>query len=92
LLDQPLINDVLESIAKQEGVLIPFRKGLEHFLRSINKPELLSDVITDMYEALEAQAKVTARTDKDLSGNAELFISKLDVANEYKGILKEYTS
>ncbi len=91
LLDQKLVNDVLESIAKQEGVLVPFRKGLDQFLRSNNKPELLSDVITDMYEALEAQAKITAN-DKELSANAELFISKLNVSSEYRGILKAYIS
>jgi hypothetical protein len=92
LLDEKLVNDVLESIAKQDGVLVPFRKGLDHFLHSNNKPELLSDVVTDMHEALEAQAKITAGNDKDLSANAELFISKLNVSNEYKPILKGYIS
>jgi hypothetical protein len=92
LLDQELVNHVLGSMALQEGVLIPFRKGLDHFLRSTNKPELLSDAITDMYEALEAQGKITARNDKDLSSNAELFISRLGVSNEYKPILKAYIS
>ncbi len=61
-------------------------------MHSNNKPELLSDVVTDMHEALEAQAKITAGNDKDLSANAELFISKLNVSNEYKPILKGYIS
>lgn len=57
------------------------------------RPELLSDVITDAYEALEALAKiVTGRESKDLSGNAELFIKKLGVSENYKKMLKEYIS
>lgn len=53
LLDEKLVNDVLGSKA-QAGVMVPFRKGLDHFLHSNRKPVLLSDVVTDMYEALEA--------------------------------------
>jgi hypothetical protein len=91
LLDEKLVNDVLGSKA-QAGVMVPFRKGLDHFLHSNRKPVLLSDVVTDMYEALEAQAKIIADNDKDLSANAELFISRLSLSNEYKPILKAYIS
>jgi hypothetical protein len=46
----------------------------------------------DMYEAVEALAKiVTARPNrKDLSANAELFISKLNASDHHKKLLKDY--
>lgn len=92
LLDEKLVNDVLGFLGAKghDGVLMPFRKGLDHFLHSVKKPELLVDVITDMYEALEALAKIITARDRDLSANAELLISKLNVSEEYKPILKAY--
>jgi len=92
LLDDKLVNDALGILIdrKYDAVLLPFRKGLDHFLHSTKKPELLTDTVTDMYEALEALAKQVTEKDKDLSGNAELFISKLDVSVEYKDMLKSY--
>jgi hypothetical protein len=92
LLDEKLVNDVLGTLGVKghDGVLVPFKKGLDHFLHSVKKPELLADVITDMYEALEALAKIITGRDKDLSANAELLISKLNVSEEYKPILKAY--
>jgi hypothetical protein len=72
-------------------VLVPYSKGLEHFLHSNKRPELLSDVITDMYESLEALAKiVTGRDTKDLSANAQLFLKEIKTSEPYKNILKEY--
>ncbi len=92
LLDEKLINDVLGCLSPPEfkGVLTPFTKGLEHFLRSMNKPELLPDVVTDMYEAVEALAKLVTGRDKDLSSNAEAFISKVKLSEDYKPMLKDY--
>lgn len=94
LLDEKLVNESLRWLSdkKYESVLNPFSKGLEHFLHAENRPELLSDVITDMYEALEALAKIITERDKDLSGNAELFIKKLGVSDSYKRLVKEYIS
>jgi hypothetical protein len=90
LLDEKLVNDALGFLTSKghDGVLTPFRKGLDHFLHSVKNPERLADVITDTYEALEALAKIITGKDKDLSANAELMISKLSVSEEYKPILK----
>ena len=92
VLDEKLVNDALGFLTSKghDGVLTPFRKGLDHFLHSVKNPERLADVITDMYEALEALAKIITGRDKDLSANAELLISKLNVSEEYKPILKAY--
>ena len=95
ILDQELVNESLRWLSGPiyKNVYVPFEKGLTHFLQSEKRPELLSDVITDMYESLEALAKVvTGRTSKDLSANAELFIQKLKVSESYKRILKDYIS
>ena len=96
LLDEKLVNENLHWLEEQEGyesVLEPFQKGLNHFLYSENRPELLTDVITDMYEAVEALAKiVTGRKNKDLSENRELFVSRVKASKEYKELLKNYIS
>jgi hypothetical protein len=92
-LDESLVNDNLLWLREDssfEGVLKPYEKGLRHLLHSQNRPEVLSDVITDMYESLEALAKLLTGRDSDLSGNAELFIKKIKASDEYKAILKNY--
>jgi len=92
-LDEKLVNDNLlwlRQYSSFKAVLTPFEKGLRHLVHSQNRPELLSDVITDMYEALEALAKVVTGRDTELSGNAELFIKTVKASDEYKVILKHY--
>src|SRR5438128_87602 len=67
LLDDKLVNDVLHWLRHPgyESVSKPYEKGLSHFLQAHIKQDILSDVITDMYEALEALAKiVTGRPER----------------------------
>jgi hypothetical protein len=72
-------------------VRTPFEKGLTHFLYAAKRPEVLADVVTDMYESLEALTKiVTGRSDKDLSANREMFLAKVKASDEYKKLLKHY--
>lgn len=95
LLDDVLVNDNLHWLRdnKYVSVLSPFEKGLNHYLHPERRPELLADVITDMYETVEALAKIiTERPNRDLSANRELFISKIGASKEYKKILSEYIS
>jgi len=93
LLDDKLINDALNWLRAKgyESVLTPYQKGLSHFLQAHVKKDAFSDVITDMYESLEALAKiVTGKPEKDLSGNRELFMSKVNASDSYKVLLKDY--
>lgn len=93
LLDESLVNDPLRwlRIADLPTVLTPFEKGLDHFLHASLDRKLLADVITDMYEALEALAKaVTGRNTKDLSANQEVFVCTLRASDEYKVLLRQY--
>ncbi len=92
LLDEALVNENLKWLADKgyHDVLVPFEKGLRHFLEAQQKPERLGDTVTDVYEAVEALAKLVTGRDRDLSGNAELFISKLKLSEYYKGMLKDY--
>ena len=92
VLDEKLVDDVLGilSSSQHKGVSDPFKKGLDHFLNSIKKPELLPDVLRDMYDALEALAKIICDNDRDLSANREKFVSGLKLADSYKRMLKEY--
>ena len=92
LLDEVLVNENLKWLADKgyHNVLVPFEKGLRHFLEAQQKPERLGDTVTDIYEAVEALAKVVTGRDKDLSGNAELFISKLELSDYYRKMLRDY--
>jgi hypothetical protein len=92
ILDSKLVNDVLGWLPKPQydPVRKPFEKALEHLLQSDKHPQFRSDVVTDMYEALEALAKIVTGRDKELSGNRELFIKKVDATGGYKQLLKDY--
>jgi hypothetical protein len=93
LLDERLVNEQLRWLSDPQyrTVYEPFEKGLSHFLETERKPQLLPDVVTDMYESVEALAKiVTGKPNKDLSGNRELFVSKVKASDHYKTLLKDY--
>jgi hypothetical protein len=82
VLDSALVNNPLNLLNTPEykGVSVAFGKGLDHFLHSTKNPSLLTDVLTDMYEALEAIAKLVCQNEKELSANREGFISSLGLA------------
>jgi hypothetical protein len=92
LLDDKLINDSLLQMNVPEfaSVLAPFEKGLRDFIDSAFNPLRLKDSITDVYESLEALAKIITGRDKDLSANRELFISTLGLNVYYRNILGQY--
>jgi hypothetical protein len=92
LLDDKAVNDVLGLLSNpaHAGAAQAFHKGLDHFLRSTKNPDLLSDVVNRMYEALEATAKVICKNNNDLTGNGEAFVSQLKLPDPYKRFLKEY--
>ncbi len=92
LLDERLVNDILHWLAdpKYESVSTPYEKALRHLIEVDRRPELLQDVITDSYEALEAIAKIICGNNKDLTANRQKFVSILDVSDRYKQMLKSY--
>ena len=92
LLDEKAVNDVLGLLDKPAlaGAAQAFDNGLNHFLHSTKRPELLSDVVIRMHEALEATAKIICDNDKDLTANSESFVSKVKLPEPYKRLLKEY--
>ena len=93
LLDEELVNEPLKWLADPtyKNVLAPLKKGLTHYLEASNNPEKLADTVTDMYEALEALAKIiTERPQKDLSANAELFVNNLKLSEYYRKMVKDY--
>ncbi len=92
LLDESLVKEPLRWLegTKYESVRKPFSKGLSHYLEAQNRLDRLADVITDMYEAVEALAKVVTGKDNDLSKNRELFIKNIQASDYYKQLLKDY--
>ena len=91
LLDRKLVDDPLEWLHNlgYTSVLRPFRKSLDHFLHSRSKPSLLSDAITDAYDALESMAKEVCANNKTFDANREQFISKIKASQDFKKISKE---
>jgi hypothetical protein len=93
LLDEKLVNESLRWLAdpQYQNVLIPFQKGLSHLLEGTKDSQRYGDAVTDMYEALEAMAKiVTGKPTRDLSALREEYITKLRLPEHYKTMLKEY--
>jgi hypothetical protein len=93
LLDKELVNDMLDWLRDKNisSVCEPFEKGLNHFLKSKVDPALLKDVITEMYESLEAMAGIVVSKPKaELSKIQEKYIKELKISSGYKNILKEY--
>lgn len=92
LLDEKLVNEPLEWLRdpKYRNVLVPFEKGLKHWMEGHKNPERYGDVITDVYEAVEALAKLVTAKDVDLSTNREKFASLIRLPEAYSKMLKEY--
>jgi len=92
LLDERLVNEPLHWLANKgyDSVLQPFKKALVDLIEGTRKPERLKDTVTDMYESLEAMAKIVCSNNKDLSANSELFVSKIHLTPHYKKMLKDY--
>lgn len=92
LLDERLVNDPLSWLreAKQENVVKPFEKGLRHWMEAHKSRERCGDVVTDMYESLEALAKIVTNGDRELAANRERFASKIQMPEHYNRMLKEY--
>lgn len=91
-LDTALVGDPLNLLGKPEykGVSDAFTKGLSHFLHSIKNEALLADVVTDMYEALEALVKIVCGNDKGINANRDNFIRKLGLHESFNKMLDQY--
>jgi hypothetical protein len=72
-----------------EIVLVPFRKGLQHLLAAQGRPEVLNDVITDMYEAFEAMARVLTGRPRLNRETREAFLNQVG-GGGLLAISKEY--
>ena len=77
-LDESLVNHNLDWLSEQglETVLAPYRKGLRHFLEAQARPELLNDVVTDMYEAFEAMLRVVTGRNRADRETREVFLNQ----------------
>jgi hypothetical protein len=92
LLDEELVNEPMKWLAepKYKNVLQPFQKGMRHYLEATKDQSKLQDTITDMYEALEALARIVNGNDKNLSANAAQFVDNLGLSEYYTKMLNEY--
>jgi len=93
ILDEKLVNESLRWLAnaRYKNVLVPFQKGLSHLLEGTKDSQRFGDTVTDMYEALEAMAKiVTGKSTDELSALREQFISKLQLSQSHRTMLKAY--
>lgn len=92
LLDEVVVNEVLGWLGEDQyrSIYEPFAKALDDYSQSVAKPTKRKDVVTDMYEALEATAKIVVGNDKVLSANRQKFISELRLTKYHANMLKEY--
>ena len=92
LLDDRLVNDPLEWLRdpKYENVRKPFEKGLKQWMEIHKHKERTGDVVTDMYEALEALVQIVLGREKDLSSNREKFASAIQLPEQYGLMLEQY--
>lgn len=93
LLDRRVVNDVLMWLDEPDlkNVRAPFERGLSHLVHGVKDKNQLPSVIVSMYESVEALAKViTGRPGKDLSANAEFFLSRMNVNNEFRLLMRSY--
>jgi hypothetical protein len=92
LLDEQLVNEPLRWLSEPRYTTVyePFEKGLHDYVEAINSPNRLSDVVTEMYVAIEALARVVTGRNRDLSGNREMFISRIGASEYYKQLLRDY--
>lgn len=92
LLDEELVNEPMKWLAepKYKNVIQPFQKGLKHYMEATKDQSKLPDTITDMYEALEALARIVNGNDKNLSANAAQFVDNLGLSEYYTKMLNEY--
>ena len=88
---QTRFNRSGEALGRMAAQVSAARDAIRLAPRDSASAKLLFDVVTDLYESLEALAKlVTGRPDKDLSGNRELFLRKVNASDAYKSLLKDY--
>jgi hypothetical protein len=92
LFDEKLVDEPMRWLAdpKYKNVLQPFQKGLKHYLEATKDPSKLPDTVTDMYEALEALARIVNGNDRNLSANAVQFVDNLGLSEYYAKMLNEY--
>ena len=85
-----MVNEPLRWLAepKYESVRKPFEKGLRDYVKAGGELDRLADVITDMYESVEAIARVITAYNRELSRNQELFIKDIKASKAYKQMLR----
>lgn len=91
-LDEPLIRQPLTWLgnAKLEAAAEPFRRGLRSMLRAHNDADARLAAVRDFYEALEALARLVCDNSARLGQNAERFLQKLKVTDDFRQMLKAY--
>lgn len=92
ILHEKLVSEPLKWLAnpKYEGVLEPFQKGLRHYKEASNDPTKLKDAVIQMYEALEALARIVNNNNANLKANAERFVNNLKLSPSYAEMLKQW--
>ena len=81
---------VSRSLAGYAVMAVTNETGPDGAQAPTQQPQLRADVITDMYEAVEALAKIVVGNGADLSANRERFIAAVKASDPYKKLLKGY--
>jgi len=92
-LDEMLVKEPLQNLddAGYTEVSETWKQGLRALLKSQSDSKELKNAVRDVYEALEAFARIVCKKPKKKLGQlVDIFINALNLNQSYKKILKEY--
>jgi hypothetical protein len=91
ILDKPLREELLSSMlagSQYDNVRAAYKHGLSILTQAGQDENQLKDSVVNMYESLEAMAKLVTGHDKDLSQNRQRLVKKLMLPGSYSDILE----
>lgn len=89
-LDEALIGDTLEWLAKYPEAQKQFSTALGHYKKSIQNIAAGKDAITNSYTSVEVLAKGILRNTRGFGKNSDDLVDKLGLPKEYKNVVHYY--
>ncbi len=89
-LDEKLIDDNLDWLAKFPETKKQFSTALQHFKTSLTNVSARKDAITNAYSAMERLAQHILSNSKNFDANSNELVSRLNLPKEYTNILHYY--
>jgi len=89
-LDEKLVSDNLQWLAKFPDAKKFFSTSLGHFNESLENPSARKDAITNAYTAIEEITKKVLDNKNNFEKNSNSLVERLELVDEYKNIVHYY--